>query len=168
MHRKSLSFLRKTPNKQSFKTCYRVIFLNQFYPCAAVTLTVSLQVWRQHCSPSPLKNWVLSEAKTFESWSLAVPRSKSLAVLSLCHNSTSRGNLKKISYFRVRHQNKRGTIDIHLGKRPHVVPTSVMVTAANKSITVSHTWRSSPSLTHLRSDYHSLLQLTERTILQWK
>lgn len=91
-----------------------------------MTLTVSLQVWRQHCSPLPPKNRVFSEAKTFESWSLATPRSKSLAVLSLCHNSTSRGNLKQ-SDFSVRHQHERGSIPIHLGKRPHVLKVTSQI-----------------------------------------
>lgn len=69
------------------------IFQN-IYPCAAVKGIVSLKVWRQHCSLFPPRKRVFSMDKTFESWSLATPRSKSLVVLSLCHNSTSNGNLK--------------------------------------------------------------------------
>lgn len=67
---------------------------SKYYPCAAVKGIVSLKVWRQHCSPFPPRKRVFSMDKTFESWSLATPRSKSLVVLSLCHSSTSNGNLK--------------------------------------------------------------------------
>lgn len=93
LRRKSLLFFREILNK----TLQSSVFFKQFYPCAAVKSTVSLQVWRQHCSPFPPKKRAFSEAKTFESWSLATPRSKSLVILSLCHNSTSRGNLKQRS-----------------------------------------------------------------------
>ena len=65
------------------------------YPCAAIKGTLSLYVWRQHCSPLEPKKRVFSEDKTLESWILAIPRSKSLLILSLCHNSTSSGILRK-------------------------------------------------------------------------
>lgn len=145
-----------------------------------MTLTVSLQVWRQHCSPLAPKNRVFSEAKTFESWSLATPRSKSLAVLSLCHNSTSRGNLKQRSDFSVRHQHKKRKHSYLFGRRTPCskssFPNQVMVT-----IVRTMGWLYCLSLRGMRlidfilsityslwSDYHSFLQLLERTMLQWK
>ena len=65
-----------------------------YYPCAAIIGTLSLKVCRQHCSPLEPKKRVFSEDKMLESWILAIPRSKSLLILSLCHNSTSNGILK--------------------------------------------------------------------------
>lgn len=65
------------------------------YPWVAIIGTLSLKVCRQHCSPLEPKKRVFSEDKMLESWILAIPRSKSLLILSLCHNSTSSGILRK-------------------------------------------------------------------------